>query len=423
MKAPTGLLLLAGTLGGFFLGTSWRPDSQAAAQLDGAAPDPGAPGAGPNHGDEQGEPGSPTQLALPAAEPGLAAASTSPPAQRAAAAARTFSDGLLEHHDREFLAGWGKVRTDGPDAPTAKIGLEQFQGEVLSLSMQLGKKAASALDRAEALQASLASNDGAQLLAAWGASDWAPDWKYLASEAFDIVTATRSSSASQLGSTFIQNSGNSLTEGITLTFGPGVHTLDARSFRDATGNHIPRDVTVLGAGRDQTLLQMGDLGSRSNIERLSFRNITLDAQNDGLFDHRSGSATLNFNNARIIRFDAGHSGCYIFSSRGGAMINATNLELIGGYGSAPGNGGLLRSDPFAGRFRNCRFELVELRSLQRLRSGLVSFEGCSFALREADPRIGANPATTKFTGCSYAHIEGNSQDLAKSLEDLFPGAE
>ena len=208
-----------------------------------------------------------------------------------------------------------------------------------------------------------------------------------------------------------------------LSFGPGIHTLDERRFRGEDRSGIPKDVTIIGAGRDSTLLQMGDISSRTTVDRLTFRNITLDAQNDGLFDLRLGSLSLHLESVRIVRFDAGHGGCSIFSVRGGSVLRARDSQIVGGYGRAPGRGGLFRGTPFLARFTNCHLELVELR-LERLgRDSKAVFQNCSFVRPEgdADPVLVQNPSVA-FYGCRSRMLETrNRHGLQRDLSELFYG--
>ena len=184
---------------------------------------------------------------------------------------------------------------------------------------------------------------------------------------------------------------------------------------------IPKDVTILGAGRDTTLLQMGDIGSYEDIERITFRNISLDTQNDGLFDQRRGSLSIHLEAVRIVRFDAGHGGCQIFRTRGGTAVTAVDTEFMGGYGRNPGMARFLDGEPFLGSFKNCVIELVNMGNLRSLDEGQVHFEGCHFHLEEPDPRNWSN-SRVSLAGCTYEVIPSDASDLKKNLQDLFPEA-
>ncbi|MEM6569515.1 MAG: hypothetical protein AAF957_13965 [Planctomycetota bacterium] len=333
-----------------------------------------------------------------------------------------FGRALLEHHASEFARGWSEVRADEPSQAERVEGEADFRRQTLALSASLGQWAAEARTRLEELAVSIEADDGPAMLAAYVRNEWRPDDDLFEGDALERITRAPTSAAAVDGIDFLSNRGEKLEDGVTLTFGPGVFTLDERRIRASDGDRIPNDLTIVGVGRNATLLQMGDLGGRGTFERLTFRDITLDAQNDGLFDHRHDGASVSFQRARIVRFDAAHGGSTIFSFRGGAFIDANDLEIIGGYGRAPGQGDLVRGGPMIGRFRNCRFELVELRRMRSWREGRLEFTGCSFTLVGPDPREWASWHLA-FHGCSYGRMELTADDDgSKSLQDLFPDA-
>lgn len=424
MKTLTGFLLIAFTLGGF-LGGYIAGGGLEAMVADRAQ----SPGARPVKLENVADAGRPqSELASPSegADRGSNERRRQPeatgPGAGTASSEALFSQPLLAHHRTQFALGWSSVRADEPSMEDGLTGVAEFKERTLALSLQLGRGAATARDEEERLAQALIFHDGAALLDAASQGLWVPDEEYFASRDFETLTGARGGGVTLTGEGYIEQATHALSEGMTLTFGAGVHQLDAGMLRGKDRKSIPSDVTIVGAGRDATLLQMGNIGAFDNIERLTFKGITLDALNDGLFDHRRGSMTLAFENARIVRFDAGHGGCSIFSSRGGSIVKATNLDVIGGYGNTPGSGELLRADPFVGRFRNCRFELVELQGIERLSAGRVIFEGCAFALRGDDPQAGTMSARVGFASCTYRRIEGDIASLSKSIGDLFPGA-
>ena len=105
-----------------------------------------------------------------------------------------------------------------------------------------------------------------------------------------------------------------------LSFPAGIHRLDERRLRGPRGEPFPTDVTIEGAGMDATLLRLSDISIPSDVERLTIRDLTLDCENDGLFDLRSGDASLDIAGVRIVRFDASHGGCRIFTGDRGTVL-------------------------------------------------------------------------------------------------------
>jgi hypothetical protein len=330
-----------------------------------------------------------------------------------------FSATLLAHHEKEFSSGWKSVRADQVSVSAVERGELDFRRETLLLSSRLGAEAAEALSKQEAATDALKTGSAAGMLVALNEGAWTPPNNFVTGGEFAEATLARSGGGSVSGEDLTKGEFNPIGDGSVVTFGPGVHTLDERSFRGADRQNVPKDITVIGAGKNSTLLRMGDIGSRADIQRLTFRNLTIDADNDGLFDQRGGSLSLHLESARVVRFDAGHGGCYIFSTRGGCAVTAVDTEFTGGYGRSPGNGSFLRGEPFLGHFKNCTFELVEFRHLKGLRSGQVRFDGCHFTVQEEDPSTWQNPVVTT-AGCSYEEIPRSAEGLQKDLADLFP---
>ncbi len=221
------------------------------------------------------------------------------------------------------------------------------------------------------------------------------------------------------GEAFAKGEAGELVAGMVIRFGPGVHHLDERAFRGADGDSLPADITVIGAGMDATLLALGDISIDSVVERLAFRNMTLDCENNGLFDLRNESMLLDLERVRIVRFDAGHGGCKIFGVTRGSVLRARDCQIVGGYGRSPGNGDIFRRGPVIARFENCHFELVD--DWPRLKNSRIHYKGCTFAL------LRKNPADYPVDGelyenCSFSDPLGSPAAEArmnKKLSDLF----
>ncbi len=330
-----------------------------------------------------------------------------------------FSASLLAHHANEFNSGWKSVRAQ--DAPTSAMeqGEAEFRYTTLHLSRKIGKREAEGLNKEEAAGKALQDGSAVGILLAIEKGVWKPPEGFVNGEEFAGATLARSGGGAIDGEDLMTDKSVAIENGSVISFGPGIHKLDERSFRDAGRGNVPMDVTIIGAGKNSTLLRIGDISSGADIVRLTFRNMTLDANNDGLFDQRSGSLSLHLESARVVRFDARHGGCYIFSASNGCAVTAVDTEFTGGYGRSPGTGYFLRSEPFLGHFKNCTLELVDLRNLKQLDSGQVHFKGCRFVIRGEDPRAWKNALIT-MVGCSYEAIPVQAKDLQKDLTNLFP---
>lgn len=328
-----------------------------------------------------------------------------------------FSDALLAHYREHFQRGWLSARQPGPDAAQVAEGEREFRAVVLAMPAQLGARHADEQNERDALAEALAEGNGIALIAALASGGYEGDRDELVGEVLDATMEPKHAAGERDGEAFLSGD-EPLTQGVTIRFGAGVFDLDERRLRGEDRSTIPSDVTIVGAGMDSTLLRVGNISIREHVERLRFRDLTIDAENDGMFDLRTGAAVLDLERVRLVRFDAAHGGCYAFSVREGVALRARNCEIIGGYGRSPGNGNLFRSPATIARFEDCRFELIRMRLPY---DGEVLFQGCSFRLLGSDPRAKANEST-RFVNCSFAEPLEQARDdagLAKDLGDLF----
>lgn len=211
-----------------------------------------------------------------------------------------------------------------------------------------------------------------------------------------------------------------LADGTTLQFPPGVYELNwARLAIDG----FPKDITIAGAGMDNTLIRLSDFSTRGIVWNLHIRDCTIDCGNTGAFDLRNERASVLADRVRFVRFDAGHGGCYIFGvSRPGAVY-ARDCIFAGGYGKSPGKGQVFRRLCVA-RFETCRFERITYTVI----AGSAAYVGCRF--------VDCPDATTKLAPGGYRQtqdvlVDGcaaettlsgqRRSDLRRSPSELFPG--
>ena len=176
-----------------------------------------------------------------------------------------------------------------------------------------------------------------------------------------------------------------LKENTEIVFPEGTFSIDERKLMrivEMAGQKLPAGLAFVGAGKDKTTLKIGDMGlTRGDVERLCFRNMTIDCQNDGLTDKRQGCLSLKLANVRVVRFDAGHGGCDIFSVRMGLIVHATDTEFVGGLGRSPGNGNVFDCRRILlGHFERCQFTGINypiFRNLAR-RTNKVWMDNCRF---------------------------------------------
>lgn len=170
-----------------------------------------------------------------------------------------------------------------------------------------------------------------------------------------------------------------------IVFPAGNYALNERALvavLENAGEKFPKGIAFVGAGKEKTTLKVTDASfTRSDVDRLSFRDMTIDCDNDGLFDKRQGSLTLRLSNVRLVRFDAGHGGCRLFSINEGLIVHATETEFVAGFGRSPGNGSIFVStDIFLGYFERCQFSGIneELFRQIRERNSVLWMDNCSF---------------------------------------------
>ncbi|MEO0652433.1 MAG: RNA polymerase sigma factor, partial [Planctomycetota bacterium] len=220
-----------------------------------------------------------------------------------------------------------------------------------------------------------------------------------------------------------------LQDGTTYVLPAGVFLLD--NFMHNV-NSFPRDVTIVGAGKDATLLLIDDEWyTRSPVVNFGLVNLTAHTMNDYLFDLRHEPATVYMEGVRLIGFDMGAGGSCAFGTKELALL-AKDCEFVGGYGRSPQHGQLFRveTDGLVARFERCVFDTVNI-SPSRVRSGAaVAFVDCrGIDLLDSQDRFGqqfaSNPALVErgFNRSFFDRYPEPGQRVypePKDLNALFP---
>ncbi len=309
-----------------------------------------------------------------------------------------------------------------PSEATTTAAMELFRQGVLWLPAQLARSYGPTRDRE--VEQAVSAADGASLLALAAAGLYTPDPGILTGPLLDASVARRAGGSNVDGPYFSDDDGF-VTKGLTIVFGSGRHSLDEKRLRGTDRRSLPSDVSIVGAGMDATLLTLNNISVAGNVERFSLRDLTIDCENDGLFDLRRGNATLDLLRVRILRFDAGHGGADIFTGDG-VMLRATACEFLGGFGRSPGGGNLFSvhsTHRIYARFENCAFDLLRLghsASLLNSKNDL-RFVGCRFD-RLSQSHYDQLPAAW-FSSCNFGEMLPSFSDpgLARDLAELFPG--
>lgn len=185
-----------------------------------------------------------------------------------------------------------------------------------------------------------------------------------------------------------------LERGDTLLFPRGVHKLR----RGLLGRgELPADVTLEGAGMDETAVVMEDeIDSTSDVHNLTLRDLTLHCGDNYMTDLRDAGITLRLERCRIVGFDMGAGGSVMLAADCG-LLYASECRFEACFGRSPGSGNLFRVrggflarleactlvgpfrsvwDDGSATFDRCRFEHVPRRDVER--RGNVRLVHCTF---------------------------------------------
>jgi hypothetical protein len=113
--------------------------------------------------------------------------------------------------------------------------------------------------------------------------------------------------------------------GATLHFSAGVHEVNWKRLGDG-GDAVPRDVTIEGAGINETMIRLANFRTNGVVRNLHLRDCTIDANNLPVFNLKSEPASIQAERVRFVRFDGGY-GCYIFNVEDGAIIYCRSCEF------------------------------------------------------------------------------------------------
>lgn len=215
---------------------------------------------------------------------------------------------------------------------------------------------------------------------------------------------------------------NPVVDGATVRFGAGKHEWSVSQLGRG-GSEFPKDVLIIGAGRDQTLLSIDEFSPESDIRSLTFQDLTLDCADNYLSDIRSATgSTLRFERCRIVRFDMGAGGSVMLYSAGGVAVYATDTLISCGYGRSPGSGNIFRvAGALLVRMERCKIEGPMRRFIEGHKSSSFCFVECAFInvpdLIEAPAKPEAFGAT--FERCTFAGTE-DAEEVQLKLTDINP---
>jgi hypothetical protein len=208
-------------------------------------------------------------------------------------------------------------------------------------------------------------------------------------------------------------------EGATLKFPKGVFRLrNLMHYR----RWFPADVTIRGAGMEETLIYTDTARSQGLVRNLRIEDCTVFVPGT-ILDLGNGPASLRCERVRFVGFDTRDAGPRYRPVpalvTGPAALRFVDCRFEGGYGDQPSEGGLMDgSGVMVARFDRCHFSRLHLEV-----GATVLFDDCVFEDLCGDPRWQAvcNEAI-RFRNCRFENnwLPRQRRELLH-LEVLFPG--
>lgn len=308
--------------------------------------------------------------------------------------AQKLPDDLLEAAKVNFTKAFQLEFGEEPSKKEVDVAMKQYARAVNSWAAQMGTRAGKEASRLRNVRRSFASLDGLALIDVLREMriDSLSSFGFEKSKIADLVQSDMAINQID-GRALIKDPKSILNieDNTEIVFPAGTYSFNERQLMrilDTAGKKFPVGITFVGDGKDTTTLKLNSAGfTRKNIGRLGFRDMTIDCDNDGLFDKRQGCLTLMLSNVRLVRFDAGHGGCRLFAVNDGLIVYAKDTEFIGGFGRSPGHGSIFSSSKvFMGHFERCSFFGIEygLFRMMRDRSSLLWMDECSFDRKPMD---------------------------------------
>ena len=327
-----------------------------------------------------------------------------------------ISERLLNYAREQIRLGWKKVRPhDSIPSAQAEEAIAKYEKIVLVSPELLGRTLAEDQDELEVAQANGA---GFALLELMLKSKAGEQSALVANDPDAMAAFFAPETSGPTLSGFELDESGELADGTTLVYPPGVYSVRFDSYADP----FPRDLTIRGAGMDQTLLFVRSINARSVLNNLTIQNCTVYAENGTLIDLRREPCSMLFENARFLGFDTGAGGSDLLDAVSGVFL-ARNCVFDGRYGNSPGSHTSIfdvRSDGLLARFENSTFHMVNIEAT-RYRSGArVVFAGCRFL--EIPDRLPKVPRTNlSFPGTTFEYYDNSlGSPSSRDLNELFP---
>ncbi|MHC4409936.1 MAG: hypothetical protein ACYS0F_13165, partial [Planctomycetota bacterium] len=217
--------------------------------------------------------------------------------------------------------------------------------------------------------------------------------------------------------------GETIPDGAVIEYSAGVHDLGTNRVFPRSGP-VAKDLLFVGLGMDQTLLRIEEISAREEIASLTFRDLTLDCNNDYMTDLRhEGPATIRFERCRIIGFDMGAGGSVMFAARTGAFY-ASDCWFEAGYSrTRAGYGNLFRvGSGLLVRMERCTF-VGPFNSIYAANpAATYHFAECE--IRDTKQHLARCKTNVRdgvtFENCVLTELAGDTRNIRRSHSDLNP---
>ena len=335
-----------------------------------------------------------------------------------------FHDGLRAHGEEGIRTGWSKKRGDEIPPEQLDEGLATYERTVLEAPEAIGFQLAERQNEHDVASGLALQGDVLLLLETLHEGvgplpAFVQDGGAFAGLFDRTMPSLEVRAEGHLAS--LDDLESILEDGVTLRFPAGVFRVELARVMSRMRKPFPIDVSIRGAGMDQTLLIMGDLLPRSALRGFRIADCTVYAD-DSFTDIRGQNASLWFERVRFTGFDCGHgSTAWLNASR--TALFARHCRVEGGYGRGR-SGRLLdvRTPGLLARFEACTIGNIQL-SLRHIRDGAtVVFANCMLTELLGPPEEAKDGVV--FVGSTVEYIEPMTYDATKrDLNELFPNWE
>lgn len=329
-----------------------------------------------------------------------------------------FSAELLGYATDQLRAGWKEVRTDEMPDDVLATSLAEFREATLAAPRAIGKRIAESITANERLEGALAAGDGIAMLEALESERTGPPLDLaMDADKMEELVAPRKNRGFSDGVRHVKQLDDAADESVTIQFPAGVYAIGSSFMRSK--KPFPKEVTILGAGMDSTLLLGGDFSPRSALERFTMRDCTV-YTDDALTDVRGVPATIFLERVRLIGFDRGSGGSSAIETAGLALLCRDSV-IEGGYGRSPIHSYLfdVRTPAMVVRFERCRLSRISLSTIRTEHS--VAFVDCELSnLHGGLTAFSDSYPGVTFHGTSISLAPPGSSETRLDLNTLFP---